>query len=110
MLATQSFTKFSKYVSLFAAHSRSDPSALKGRLVRPLGLGRDARQVPPLAVLPVDDGAVLRHAVVPDDDGALLPLDAGLEVGAVRQVVVQELEQGVRLLALEADDFAGDCA
>lgn len=64
--------------------------------------------MPPLAVLPVNQRRVLRDAVVPDHDGAGLPLDARLEVGAVREVVVQELEEGVRLLLLEADDVAGD--
>lgn len=63
----------------------------------------------PLPVLPVDQRRVLRDAVVPHHDRALLPLDARLEVGAVREVVVQELEQRVRLFLLEADDVAGDC-
>lgn len=62
-----------------------------------------------LARLPVDDGRVLRDAVVPDDDSALLPLDAGLEVRPVRQVVVQEPEEHFRLLVLEADDAPRDC-
>lgn len=64
--------------------------------------------MPPLAALPVDQGAVLRDSVVPDDDGARLPLDAGLEVSAVGKVVVEELEQGVGLFLLEADDLTGD--
>jgi hypothetical protein len=64
--------------------------------------------VPPLPVLPVDERRVLRHAVVPHHHGPLLPLDARLEVGAVREVVVQELEDCVRLLLFEADDVAGD--
>jgi len=78
-------------------------------LIRPLRLGGDSGQMPALAVLPVDESRVLGDAVVPDDDSALLPLDADLEVGAVGEVVVQELEDGVRLLLLEADDVTGDC-
>lgn len=65
--------------------------------------------MPPVAALPVDEGRVLRDAVVPDHHGALLPLDAGLEVGAPRQVLVEELEEGVRLFVLQADDGPGDC-
>lgn len=65
--------------------------------------------MPALAALPVHQGRVLRHPVVPDDNGALLPLDAGLEVGTVGQMVVQELEEGIGLLLLEADDVTSDC-
>lgn len=64
--------------------------------------------MPPLPVLPVDQRRVLRDAVVPDDNGALLPLDAGLEVGAEGEVVVQEFEQRVGFFFLEADNVAGD--
>lgn len=81
----------------------------KWRLVWGLCLGSEAGEVATLAVLPVDDGTVLRDAVVPDDDGAFLPLDAGLEVGAVREMVIQELENGIRLFLLEPNDFTGDC-
>ncbi len=49
---------------------------------------------------------MLCNTVVPDDDGALLPLDAGLEVGSVCEMVVEELEQCVRLLLLQADNIA----
>lgn len=65
--------------------------------------------MPPLPALPIHQGRVLRHAVVPDDDGALLPLDAGLEIGAVREMVVQELEERIRLLLLETDDVTCNC-
>lgn len=82
---------------------------LKRRFIWPLGLGRDPRQVPPLAVLPVHQRRVLRHPVVPHDDGALLPLDSGLEVGALAQVLVQEGEQGIRFFLLQADNIACDC-
>jgi len=61
-----------------------------------------------LPVRPVDQRRVLRYTVVPDDDGALLPLDARLEVGAIREVVVQELEDRVRLFLFEAYNVAGD--
>lgn len=64
----------------------------------------------PVAALPVDEGRVLCDAVVPDHDGSLLPLDAGLEVSAEGDVVVQELEDSLGLLVLQADDVPGDCA
>lgn len=43
---------------------------------------------------------MLSDSVIPDDNGAFFPLDAGLEVGAVGQVVVEELEDGVGLFLL----------
>ena len=52
---------------------------------------------------------MLRHAVIPDDYGTLVPLDAGLEVSALGEVGVEEVEGGVGLFLLEADDLAGDC-
>ena len=52
---------------------------------------------------------MLRDAVVPNHDGAGLPLDAGLEVSALGEVGVEEVEEGVGLFLLEADDLAGDC-
>ncbi len=57
----------------------------------------------------VEQRRVLGDAVVPDNDGALVPLDARLEVGAQGQVAVEEVEQGVGLLLLEADDLTRDC-
>ena len=90
-----------------ASISDRDPSI--SQTAWPLGLGRDPRQVPPLAVLPVHQRRVLRHPVVPHDDGALLPLDSGLEVGALAQVLVQEGEQGIRFFLLQADNIACDC-
>lgn len=78
----------------------------EGRLVRPLSLGRQSCEMATLARLPIDEGAVLSDSVVPDDDRLLIPLDAGLEVSAVREVIVEELEDGVGLLLLEADDLA----
>jgi hypothetical protein len=65
--------------------------------------------MPSLARLPVDKGSVLNGSVVPDDDGLLLPLDAGVEVGAPGDVLVEEVEDGVGLFLLEADNVAGDC-
>ena len=51
---------------------------------------------------------MLRHAVVPHHHGALPPLHTGLEIGTVRQVVVQELEKRVGLFLLQADDVPGN--
>lgn len=49
----------------------------------------------PLTGLPVDKCTVLGDTVVPDDHCALFPFDTGLEVSAVRKVVVKELEEGI---------------
>lgn len=64
--------------------------------------------MPPLAVFPVDESTVLSDSVVPDDDGLVLPLDASLEVGALCQMVVQELENGVGFLLLHPNNIASD--
>jgi len=96
-------------VGVTYVRGRFPRSCLERRLIWPLGLRRDTRKVPPLPILPVHQSRVLRHPVVPDHDGPFFPLDPSLEVGAVREVVVQELEEGVGLFLLEADDLAGDC-
>jgi len=64
--------------------------------------------MPALAVLPIEDGGVRRNPVVPNNDSARLPLHAHLQVSTERDVVVQELEQIVALLLLEANDAAGE--
>ncbi|KAK1244338.1 hypothetical protein MKX07_003137 [Trichoderma sp. CBMAI-0711] len=63
--------------------------------MRLLSLGRDASKVSPLTVVPVYQSAVLGHSVVPHNDGPVLPPDAGLEVGSLGQMSVQEVEDGV---------------
>jgi hypothetical protein len=78
------------------------------RLERPLSLRRDTRQMPPLPVLPIHQGRVLRHTIIPNDHRPLFPLDTGLEVGAEGQVVVEELENGVGLFLFQTYDVAGD--
>jgi hypothetical protein len=48
-----------------------------------------------LPVLPVHEGTVLGDPVIPHDNGTLLPLDSGLEIGTIGEVVIQELENGI---------------
>lgn len=48
------------------------------------------------------------HPVIPHYDGSGSPLDASLEVLALGDVVVEELEQEVALLLLEAEDATGE--
>lgn len=86
----------------------SPPLALEGRLVWPLRLRSNTGKVSPLAVLPVNESAVLSDSVVPDDDGLVLPLNARLEVGALCQMVVQELENGVGFLLLHSNNITSD--
>lgn len=74
--------------------------ALVRSLERTLGLRRDAGKMAPITRVPVNQRRMLRDAVVPNHDGALLPLDAGLEVGAPSDVLIQELEDDVRLFLL----------
>jgi len=64
--------------------------------------------MPPLAVLPVNQRRMLRHSVIPDNNRPLLPLDARLEVRTIREMVIQELENRIRLLLLEADNVTSN--
>ena len=84
-------------------------SSPEWRLERPLSLRGDSRQVPPLARVPVRDRGVLGDSVIPHHDRILLPLDTHVEISTVREVVVQELQNDVGFLLLEADDVTGDC-
>lgn len=61
-----------------------------------------------LTRLPVNKSSVQRNSVIPNHNSSLSPLDAGMEVGAPGDVLVQEVEDGVGLLLLEANDLAGD--
>ena len=45
---------------------------------------------------------------IPHNDGARLPADASLEILREGNVVVQELQQVIRLFFLEADDIPRD--
>lgn len=72
----------------------------KGSLVRDLRLRCNPRQMPALASLPVHNSAMLGNAVIPDNHGAFLPLDSGLKVGAICKVIIEELENGIRLFFL----------
>ena len=81
---------------------------LEGRLVRPLSLRRDSGKMPSLATLPVHQRSVLHCSVVPGHDSTSSPLDSGVEVCAPGDVLVEEVEDGIGFLLLEADDVAGD--
>jgi hypothetical protein len=48
------------------------------------------------------------HTVVPNNHRVLLPLQASLEIRAQSDVLVQEIEQVVRLLLLEAHDASSE--
>ena len=50
---------------------------------------------------------VLDGDVVPEGDGAGLPVEAGLELGQLG-VAAEEIEEGVALGGIEADDLAGE--
>jgi hypothetical protein len=90
------------------SRARCIPLRLEGCPVRPLGLRRDASEVPPLSALPVHQRRMTRLAVIPNNDRSFLPLDTRLEVGAVGDVVVQKFEQCIALFLLQPDDIASD--
>lgn len=82
---------------------------LKRSLIRALRLRRNAGKMPSLARFPVHNGSVLDNSVIPDDDRSLLPLDASVEVCAPSDVLVEKVEDGVRLFLFETDNTAGNC-
>lgn len=55
----------------------------------------------------VEDGRVGRGSVVEDDDSVLSPLDPGLTVLGIGEMLEEELEQSVAFFLLEADDLLG---
>jgi hypothetical protein len=64
--------------------------------------------MPPLATLQVGKTRVLGGTIVPNDNSTLLPFHANMEVSAVREVVVQELQDRVGLFFLKTYDIASD--
>lgn len=62
------------------------------------------------AVAPVSQSRVDGPPVIPHDDGAGGPLYAGLEIDSGGDVVIEEVEDGVRLFLLETDNVASDCS
>jgi hypothetical protein len=73
-------------------------------LIRRLSLRRNPRQMPARAIIPVEQRTVRRDAVIPNHHRTRRPFDARLEVLTLCDVIVQEVEQKVRLLLLEAHD------
>lgn len=60
-----------------------------------------------VTVVKVRDGSVRRHAIVPQSNRSLLPLDTDLEVlaeGNVLFILIEQLQESVRFLVLEAND------
>lgn len=84
-------------------------SSRKGCLIRPLSLWSDPRQMPPLPSLPICQRRVLCHTVIPHHNRVFLPLHTHMKVGAIGKMIVQELQDSIRLFLLESDDIAGDC-
>lgn len=77
-------------------------------LIRRLSLRRNSRQMSSRTIFPVQECRVRSHPVVPHDNCPRCPLDASLEVLALRNMVVQEVEEEVTLLFLVADDAAAE--
>jgi len=71
-------------------------------------LGRQSRQMPSLAILPVQDRRVGSHSIVPADHRALLPLHACLEISAEGYMVVEEFQQVIALFLLQSNDPSGE--
>ena len=64
--------------------------------------------MPSSTAAPVEQSGVLRDTIVPDNNGTFLPLDADVEVDTPRYMLVEEFEQCVRFLFLQANNLAGD--
>ena len=77
-------------------------------LIRPFGLWSQPSQMPSLPILPVKDSCMHSHSVVPHHDCAWCPFDSALQVLAVCQMVIEEFEEVVALLLLEALDVPSE--
>jgi hypothetical protein len=56
------------------------------------------------AILPIDQRRMGGNSIIPNDDRVGLPLDAAVQILAVREMVIQELEQEVALFLLKPND------
>jgi hypothetical protein len=81
---------------------------LKRRLEWTLSLWCKPGKMATLSILPVHQCRMDSNSVIPHDDGILLPFDTRLEVCALGHVVVEEIQDGVGLFLLVANDAAGD--
>lgn len=59
-------------------------------------------------LLEIIDSGMSSNPVIPQNDGPRSPLDASLVVGALRDMVVQKLQDIIGLLALETDDATSE--
>lgn len=64
--------------------------------------------MPTLTILPVDQGRVERNPVIPNHHRLLLPLNSSLEISAKSDVIIQKLQQRIRLFLFIAYDVAGE--
>ncbi|KAH8624337.1 Alpha-ketoglutarate-dependent sulfonate dioxygenase [Alternaria alternata] len=64
----------------------------QSRLIRSLGLRRNPRQMPARAVIPIEQRTVRRNAIIPYHNSTRRPFNACLEVLALRDMIVQEVE------------------
>ena len=83
-------------------------SSSEWSFVRPFCLGCNPGQMTPLAGFPIDQGRVLRESIIPYHDRPKRPFDSGMEVGAVGDVFVEELEDRIRLFLLEPYNIPSD--
>jgi hypothetical protein len=86
----------SYYISILETLDRTP--ALIRRLKRRLGLRRDPRQMPPRTRVPIQQRRMRSDAIIPHDHRTRRPLHPSLEILALRDVVVQEVEQEVAFL------------
>lgn len=77
-------------------------------LVRHLGLGSVSVGMSSSSVRPVEQSSVRGSSVVPDNHRAVFPSGSNVEVGALGDDLVQEVENQIRLLLLETDDVSGE--
>jgi hypothetical protein len=82
--------------------------ALKWSFERRLSLRRNSSKMPPRSIFPVKESGVGRNSVVPDHDCSWSPLHASLEILALREMVVQEVEKVVTLLLFVSYHASGE--
>jgi hypothetical protein len=82
--------------------------ALEWSFKRRLSLRRNSSKMPPRSIFPVKESGVGRDSVVPYHDCSWSPLHASLEILALREMVVQEVEKVVTLLFFIPNNASGE--
>lgn len=80
--------------------------SLERRLIWLFRQWRDASNMSPLPILPINQRCMLRHSVVPNDDCVFFPFDANMEICTESDMVIKEFQEHVTLFLLHPYDLS----